>query len=403
MKARKENIFLLGFTSFVNDASSEMIAPLLPFLVTSLGGGGAAVGLVGGLRESVSSLLKVVFGWWSDRVGKRRPFVAIGYMTSAVFKMVLALSAQWPQVALAGALERVGKGMRTAPRDAIIAESMPASRGAGFGIHRAMDTAGAVVGSLLVLYLFWSRGMGIRSIVLLASLMAFLSLVPLWWVREGKATPKGGSFWGDLRRLPLGLKVFVAMAFLFSLGNFSYMFFLLGAQRALGGMGQRPSEALALLFYVIFNTTYAILSVPAGALSDRWGKKWLIVLGYLLFALLCFLFPRAGSPSELGGLFLLYGVVYALVEVNQRAFVADMAPYGLQGTALGVYHTAVGVAAFAGSLVAGLLWEVEPLYTFLYGAVLATVAALGLVLLTKEVRYGGPGATQGDDRALDKA
>ena len=397
MKGRKRNVLLLGLTSFLNDASSEMIAPLLPFLITSLGGGGMAVGLIGGLRESVSSILKVFFGWWSDRAGRRKPFVVTGYLSSAAFKLGLALSVTWPQVAVASSLERVGKGVRTAPRDAIIAESMPLRRGAGFGIHRAMDTTGAILGSLLVLYLFWFRGMDIKALILLASLMAFFSLLPLWWVKEEAAAPKGGSLLLGLRELPPRLKGFVLMASLFALGNFSYMFFLLRAQGAFAErMGQRPSAALSLLLYVVFNISYAALAIPAGTLSDRWGKRRTIISGYLLFALLCLAFPVVKTTFGLGGLFLLYGVVYALLEGNQRAYVADLAPQGLQGTALGVYHTLVGLAALPSSVVAGLLWEVRPLYTFLYGAAMAIAAALGLGLL-KEDSDGGTGSAKGDD------
>ncbi len=315
----------------------------------------------------------------------------------AAFKLGLALSVTWPQVAVASSLERVGKGVRTAPRDAIIAESMPLRRGAGFGIHRAMDTTGAILGSLLVLYLFWFRGMDIKALILLASLMAFFSLLPLWWVKEEAPSPKGGSLLLGLRELPPRLKGFVLMASLFALGNFSYMFFLLRAQGAFAErMGQRPSAALSLLLYVVFNISYAALAIPAGTLSDRWGKRRTIISGYLLFALLCLAFPLVKTTFGLGGLFLLYGVVYALLEGNQRAYVADLAPQGLQGTALGVYHTLVGLAALPSSVVAGLLWEVRPLYTFLYGAAMAMAAALGLGLL-KEDSDGGTGSAKGDD------
>jgi len=387
VKGRSKNIYLLGFTSFLNDASGEMIMPLLPLLITSLGGGGTAVGLIGGLREAVSSLLKVVFGWWSDRVGRRKPFVVVGYLFSAVFKLGLALSNTWPQVAVASSLERVGKGVRTAPRDAIIADSVPRGRGKGFGIHRAMDTAGAVFGSLLVLYLFWSQGMSLRAIILLASSIALFSLIPLIWVTEGGTGKRAVPLFRGVRGLPRSLKAFIAVASLHALGNFSYMFFLLRAQGVLAGMGGRPSAAMSLLLYVVFNISYAALAIPAGALSDRWGKRRLIGGGYVLFSLLCGGFFWVKTLVGLMFLFLLYGMVYALLEGNQRAYVADLAPEEVRGTALGLYHTVVGLAALPASLVAGLLWEITPGLSFLYGGGLSLMAALGLIFLKEDRRW----------------
>ena len=387
VKGRSKNIYLLGFTSFLNDASGEMIMPLLPLLITSLGGGGAAVGLIGGLREAVSSLLKVVFGWWSDRVGRRKPFVVVGYLFSAVFKLGLALSNTWPQVAVASSLERVGKGVRTAPRDAIIADSVPRGRGKGFGIHRAMDTAGAVFGSLLVLYLFWSQGMSLRAIIFLASSIALFSLIPLIWVTEGGTGKRAVPLFRGVRGLPRSLKAFIAVAALHALGNFSYMFFLLRAQGVLAGMGGRPSAAMSLLLYVVFNISYAALAIPAGALSDRWGKRRLIGGGYVLFSLLCGGFFWVKTLVGLMFLFLLYGMVYALLEGNQRAYVADLAPEEVRGTALGLYHTVVGLAALPASLVAGLLWEISQGLSFLYGGGLSLMAALGLIFLKEDRRW----------------
>ena len=173
-KGVSSNILLLGIVSFLNDLSSEMIRPILPMFITALGGTGLAVGAIGGLMDSISSVLKVFCGFWSDRTGRRKPFVFAGYLLSSVFKLFLALSTIWQHVLIFAGLERVGKGLRTAPRDAILADSMPKEKGRGFGLHRALDTSGAVAGTVAVLLLFWFFGFDFKSIILLAATIGFL-------------------------------------------------------------------------------------------------------------------------------------------------------------------------------------------------------------------------------------
>ncbi len=174
------NVVILGIISFLNDLSSEMIMPILPILITTLGGGGLAVGIIGGLRESIASLLKVICGWWSDRTGRRKIFLSSGYGLSSGFKLLLAFSRTWQHVLVFAGLERVGKGMRTAPRDAIIAESMPEAHGKGFGIHRALDTSGALLGSAVVFLLYWFLNFDLAKIILIAAIVAFSSLIPIY-------------------------------------------------------------------------------------------------------------------------------------------------------------------------------------------------------------------------------
>ena len=379
MKAERErsgktNVLLLGIVSFLNDLSSEMIMPILPMFITALGGGGLVVGLVGGVRESVSSILKVLCGYWSDKSGRRKPFVVWGYVSSAVFKFLLAFSRVWSHVLIFSGLERVGKGMRTAPRDAIIAESMPAERGKGFGIHRAMDTAGAIAGSLLVFLLFWFWGMGFKTIILIAAAIALSSLLPLHFVSSRRREPQEMTFKISLQGLPTGLRSFILVSGVFALANFSYMFFILRAQTAFSG---KAAIGIPIFLYVIFNVAYTLLAIPFGILSDRIGRRKVLIMGYLLFALTSLGFSLFRSTVAFLVLFVLYGMVYAMVEGNQRAFVSDLSPEGLKATALGTFHTVVGIAALPGSLIAGLLWQrVSPSATFLYGAVLAFLSVL---------------------------
>ncbi|HHD92171.1 MAG TPA: MFS transporter, partial [Candidatus Portnoybacteria bacterium] len=229
------NVILLGIVSFLNDLSSEMIMPILPMFITALGGAGFAVGLIGGLRDSISSILKVLAGYWSDKTGRRKIFVFSGYLTSAIFKFLLSLSAIWQQILVFASLERVGKGLRTAPRDAIIADSMPENRGRGFGIHRAMDTSGAIAGSIVTLILIWFFSLKFKPIILTASILALLSLIPLHFVREKKNKPQDISLKIGLKRLSHPLRLFILISSLFALANFSYMFFILQAKSLFTG------------------------------------------------------------------------------------------------------------------------------------------------------------------------
>ena len=190
LKGISANILLLGVVSFLNDLSSEMFAPILPMFITSLGGAGLIVGLIGGLQDSIASILKVLSGYWSDRVGRRKIFVFSGYLTSAIFKLLLAFSRIWQHILLFVSFERVGKGLRTAPRDAIIADSMPEARGKGFGIHRALDTLGAILGGIMALVLYWFLEFGFTSIIFIAAIIAFISLSPLYFVKEVKREPQ---------------------------------------------------------------------------------------------------------------------------------------------------------------------------------------------------------------------
>ena len=217
LKTISANVILLGVVSFLNDASSEMIMPILPMFIGALGGTGLVVGLVGGLRESISSILKIICGYWSDKTGKRKILVCSGYLISSVFKLFLAFAKTWEHILIFVGLERVGKGLRTAPRDAIIADSMPKERGKGFGIHRSLDTSGAILGSIVVFLLFWFLGFDFKSIILIAGIIAFLSLVPLHFVKEGKREPQDITLKIGLKKLPKSLKLFILISGIFAL------------------------------------------------------------------------------------------------------------------------------------------------------------------------------------------
>lgn len=372
------NVILLGIVSFLNDLSSEMIMPILPIFLESLGGSGWIIGLAGGLRDSISSILKVLCGFWSDRAGRRKPFVYAGYLTSTFFKLLLAFSRMWPSAVVFSSLERVGKGLRTAARDAIIAESMTARRGKGFGVHRAADTAGAIFGALAALLLFWLLHLDFKAIILIAAVLGFASLVPLRFVAETRTAPQKVTLGIGLATLPGPLKLFIVIAGVFALGNFSYMFFIIRAQHLFSG---RLSVAVPILLYVLFNVFYSVLAVPFGLLSDRIGREKVIILGYLLFSLTSLGFAFFDSLGAFVVLFALYGMTFAAIDGNQRAYVSDLAQYNLKATALGTFHTVTGLAALPAGVIAGLLWEtISPVAAFVYGGILG-FASVGLFVV----------------------
>jgi MFS family permease len=375
-----KNIMLLGFVSLLNDISSEIIQPILPMFITSLGGGSLALGLIGGVSDGLPSILQVFAGYWSDCMGKRKPLIIAGYGLSAIGKLFLSISTTWQQVFVLKILERTGKGVRSAPRDALISESADKSlRGRGFGLHRAMDSAGAVVGSILA-YLLWQSGLSYSSIFTVAAVLAIAALIPFKLVREQKKSPSC-QVKLSLSGLSPDLRKFLVIASLFALGNFSYMFFILRAQTFFSGAN---AVAAPLLLYVLFNLVYAVLSLPIGIWSDRIGRKNVLTLGYAVFALTALGFAFVSSLMGLIILFALYGLVYAIIDASQSAFVSDLSRANLRSTSLGLYYTATGMAAILASLVAGWLWSISGSQAaFLFGACAATAASLALLGMKK--------------------
>jgi len=371
------NIILLGIASLLTDISSEMVYPLLPiYLVNTLGAGPAILGLIEGVAESLSSLLKVFSGYFSDKVRLRKPFTIFGYAASALGKFFLYISSSWTGVLLSRVVDRFGKGVRTAPRDALIADSAhKKKKGAAFGLHRAMDTFGAVIG-VLGAYFLISRYQGdFKFIFLLSLIPAFLALFFLFLVKEKKAEVKKEERKLEFRwkALDRKLKLFLIFTFIFTLGNSSNQFLLLRA-KDLGS-----SLSLVILFYLLYNITYAASSYPAARLSDKIGRKKLLVAGYLFYGLVYLGFARNDSPANFWLLFGFYGLYIGFTEGVEKALVADIAPENLRATAIGLHATLVGIGLLPASLLAGLLWDLfgapAPFY---FGGVMGILASIGL-------------------------
>lgn len=372
-------VWALGWVSFCSDVASEMIYPLLPiFLTRTLGAPMKAVGLIEGVAETTGSVLRLGAGWLSDRVGRRKPFVVAGYACAAVAKPLLALAGTWGHVLGIRFLDRFGKGLRTPPRDALLADSAPAAiRGRAFGLHGSMDTAGAVVGPLLAFALLPSLGGDFRSLFLLAFVPALTGIVIL--LAAVRDIPRvASSPAGPGVGLPLGPRFwrFLPVLVCFGIGNSSDVFLILRARQLGIGEGWIP------LLYLTFNVIYAAVSLPGGTLSDRVGRRRVIGIGYAVFAVVYLGFARAGSAWEAWPLFALYGIYYALTERIQRAFVADLVPEAARGRAFGTYHALVGSLALPASLLAGWLWDaVSPAAPFWLGGASAVTTLLLFAVL----------------------
>ncbi|MEE9237843.1 MAG: MFS transporter [Thermoplasmata archaeon] len=372
------NVLLLGLVSFLTDFSSDMIFPLMPFFILSAEIGGTAFifGIFEGARESTSSILKVFSGHWSDRLGRRKELVVAGYGISSAMKAAIPFVGSWPDLLGVGVMERVGKGLRDAPRDAILAEIAPvAKRGKIFGFHRLADTLGAVLGPFIAFLLLDLLGFPYRQIFLLAVAPALLSaLLTLLIVERRKEKPKTPSLRVSFASLGRDLRLFIVITTLYSLGNFSVLFLLLRTT----GVGL--TEGIGILFYMAFNMVYASVAMPTGVLSDRIGRAPVILVGYLLFSLMCVGFILFSLDWQVFLLFLVFGLSFAFVNGVERAFVADLSPRELKATALGTYHTFSGLAKFPASAIAGFLWILQPVWTFTYGLVLSLVASIALLL-----------------------
>ncbi len=379
MKGITLNVIILGFVSLFTDLSSQMVFPLIPlFLTNVLGAGGAVVGLVEGAAETTASLLKVFSGYWSDKIEKRKPFVLIGYGISSLMKPLFAFSYIWQSVLGIRIAERVGKGIRDAPRDVIVANSCDENvRGKAYGIHRFMDGIGSIFGAVLAFLLL--PLFGFRKVFLLAFIPSIIAVLLILFVKEKKHKHiESKSLEVSFKSLTPQLKYFICIATIFALGNFGYAFLLLRA------INLGLESQTAILLYIIYYISYSIFIIPAGMFSDKIGRKRVILMGYGLFGLTSLGLIFVSSLSQIISLFISYGIFYAMIDGVQRAFVVDLSPPSIKGTALGTFHTSTGLAALPAGLIAGLLWDkICPETTFIFGFVIS-ITAITLFLNLKE-------------------
>jgi MFS family permease len=375
-------VIALGAVSLLTDLSSEMIYPLLPvFLTTVLGAGPLAIGAIEGAAESVAALLKLASGWWSDRVPRRKPLLIAGYGMASLVRPLVGLAQGVGQVLAVRLIDRVGKGIRGAPRDALIADAVDASqRGRAYGFHRAADHTGAVAGPIVAYALLTWGGISLRTVFLLAAIPAAAAMIALiFGVRESaRAASKGKApdlAWSGLDRK---FWAYLGVLLLFTLGNSTDALLILRANE-LG-----VSVALIPILWAVLHVVKAVSSTPGGVLSDRLGRRPLIISGWLVYAAVYLGFAYASATWHAWGLFIIYGLYFGLTEGVEKALVADLVPAAVRGAAFGWYNLTIGLAALPASLIFGGLWQAYGAATaFVVGASLALVAAIGLMLVTR--------------------
>lgn len=387
------NLVLVGLASLLTDMSSEMVYPILPlFLTATLGASPRVLGLIEGIVEAVASLTRVMSGWISDVMGKRKPFAVGGYALSVLGKLSLYLAASWPLVLGGRVLDRFGKGIRTAPRDALLAESVPEDqRGRAFGFHKAMDTFGAVLGVICAYLLLRAGHSELRTVLVWSLAPAALAVVVLCFLRETGEGRHAASKRPRVKltdawhRAPARLRLFYLIVFLFALGGSSNQFLLLRAR----GMGF--SDANTILLYLVYNLTYLALSYPAGKLSDRIGRAPLLIAGYFIYAAsyagVAMVDHLPAPTTMIWWIFALYGTYIGLTDGVEKALVSDMSPSDARATFLGLHATITALGLFPASLIAGWLYETfSPSTAFWFGSACSLVAGTLAVAFLRQPR-----------------
>lgn len=369
----ERNVFFTGLTSFLTDTSTKMIYSVMPLFLLSIGASKTSISLIEGIAESTASLIKAFSGHWSDKLGKNKPFMLIGYGITAFITPFYALVRFPIHVLVLRFVERIGKGLRAAPRDSLISGSVAKNEtGRTFGFHKAMDNSGAIIGPLaafLVLYFF---PINYTTLFLLATIPAFLGVITIAvFIKEAKADKKEQKQTFHLNQLPKKFYFFLLIVFVFTLGNSADA--LLLVKTAETGI----NKSYVPFVYMIFNTVSVLLAIPIGKISDKIGREVLIIGGFLVYAIVYFFFGKYNSLNVFIFLFALYGLYSALVDGSQKALISDSVSTHLKGTAFGLYHAVLGVTLLPASLIAGLLYDkVNSNAPFYFGALMALIASL---------------------------
>ncbi len=375
------NIIILGLVSFFTDISTEMVYPILPLYLTSvLGASPAIIGTIEGIAESLAAILKLFSGMIADKYNNKKQLAFIGYFASFFNKIIILFSTTWAGILLARIVDRFGKGIRTAPRDALVAESAEAGKlGKAYGLHKTFDMLGSSIGILLAFFLLATGSNGFRNIFIISMIPALMGPLCVFFVKDEKVKtpPKKLDFkWSSL---DLRLKLFLIIIFIFTLGNSSNAFILLRAASA--GFSSRE----AILLYFVFNFVASIMSYPIGKLSDRIGRKYTLPIGYLLYGLVYLGIGLLNSRTAFWGLFVVYGLYTALTAGGERALIAEIAPKHLKSSALGLHSAIVGIGLLPASLIAGILWDsFGQSAPFILGGCLAIFASIAVFFVLNE-------------------
>jgi len=373
----ERNIFFVGTTSFLTDTATKMIYAIMPLFLMTLGATKTEISLIEGIAESTASVLKALSGWWSDKIGKNKPFMIIGYAFTAILSPLFSIVTSPLQVLMVRFIERVGKGIRTAPRDSLIAgSSADNTKGRSFGFHKAMDNSGAILGPLLAFGILALFPGDYRKVFMFAAIPGLLGLISIiYFVKEAKRDKPERLGRITLKDFPPKYYAFLGIVFIFTLGNSTDALLLIKAS----DIGVQA--AFIPIIYLIFNSVSVMFSVPAGILSDKIGRERLIIFGYLLYSILYFGFGRTNSQGVLVLLFALYGLYSAATDGIQKALVSDLIDNKKRGTGLGLYNSLVGITLLPASVIAGLLYDqVNNRAPFYYGSIMALVAAVLMLI-----------------------
>jgi MFS family permease len=373
----EKNIFFAGVTSFFTDTSTKMIYSVMPLFLMSIGASKTTIALIEGIAESTASLIKIFSGYWSDKIGRNKPFMLIGYGVTALITPLYALAGRPVQVLLFRFFERIGKGLRAAPRDSLISGSVQGmDTGKNFGFHKAMDNSGAIFGPLTAFVLLYFFPLNYKYIFLIATIPALLGVAVIAvFIKEAKTGKKENTRQPSLKHLPKNFYLFLAIVFVFTLGNSADALLLVKTT-------ETGIDKLYIPFiYMIFNVVSVLFAIPIGKISDKIGREKLIVLGFLIYSLTYFLFGKFNSISIFIVLFMMYGFYSALTDGSQKAMVSDIVSKELKGTGYGLYHAVLGVTLLPASLIAGLLYDrVNSSAPFYFGSAMALTAALLMIV-----------------------
>ncbi|MHC1779803.1 MAG: MFS transporter [Bacteroidales bacterium] len=373
----ERNVFYTGLTSFFTDTSTKMIYSVMPLFLLSIGASKTSISLIEGVAESTSSLLKALSGYWSDKIGKNKPFMIIGYGITALVTPLYALARIPVHILLLRFLERIGKGVRAAPRDSLIRASVKGNNlGKNFGFHKAMDNSGAIIGPLAAFLLLSIFPLNYKNIFLIAGIPAVIGVITIvFYIKEASRIRIESSAKIKFSGLPKRFYFFLVIVFVFNLGNSADA--LLLVKTAETGI----EKAYIPFVYMIFNVVSVLFAIPAGKISDKIGRTKLIFAGFLIYSFVYFMFGRFNSIGVFIPLFILYGLYSALADTGQKAMVGDLISKEQIGTGFGLYHALLGITLLPASLIAGLLYDkVSPSAPFYFGSVMAALAAIGVLI-----------------------
>ncbi len=375
----EKNAGFTGLTSFFTDTSTKMVYSVMPLFLLSIGASKTTISLIEGIAESTASFLKAISGYWSDKIGKNKPFMIIGYGITAIITPLYALARIPIQILFFRFFERIGKGLRAAPRDSLISGSIKKNEaGKTFGFQKAMDNSGAIVGPLIAFLLLSIFPLNYSYIFLLATIPAILGVLTIIiFIKEAKAEKKETTNKISLKLLPKKFYFFLIIIFVFTLGNSADALLLVKTSET--GI----DKSYIPFVYMIFNTVSVLLAIPIGKLSDRIGREKLIILGFIVYAIVYYFFGRFNSINVFIFLFMLYGFYSALTDGSQKAMISDIVSKDLKGTGFGIYHAVLGITLLPASLIAGLLYDkVNSNAPFYFGSIMALIATILMIIFT---------------------